>query len=57
MIMEELTYVPFTQEMKDAGYKILIPNMLPMHFDLVCSVMETYGYHMEVLKKMGPEIA
>ena len=27
--------VQFTQEMKDAGYTILCPQMAPIHFDLL----------------------
>ena len=50
-------YVPFTKEMKDAGYTILTPNMLPMHFKLIKALLETYGYHMEILDTDGPEIA
>lgn len=54
--MDLTSYVPFTKEMiKD--YTILVPNMLPMHFELIMSVMQTYGYHMELLTTSGPEIA
>ena len=38
-------------------YTILVPNMLPMHFELIMSVMRTYGYKMELLRTSGPEIA
>ena len=37
-------YVPFTKEMKDQGYTILCPNMLPMHFKLIQALLATYGY-------------
>ena len=30
--------VPFTKEMKDAGYTILCPQMAPIHFDLIKEV-------------------
>ena len=50
-------YVPFTKEMKDAGYTILCPNMLPMHFKMIKAILETYGYHIEVLETDGPEVA
>lgn len=54
--MDQNSYIPFTEEMiKD--YTILVPNMLPMHFELIMSVMRTYGYHMELLTTSGPEIA
>ena len=54
--MEQKRYIPFTQEMKKE-YTILVPNMLPMHFELIMSVMRTYGYQMELLRTSGPEIA
>jgi len=38
-------------------YKILVPNMLPMHFKLIISLMKNYGYDMELLETNGPEIA
>ena len=51
----EQYYVPFTEEMKD--YTILCPNMLPMHFKLIQALLGTYGYRVEVMEGMGPEIA
>lgn len=54
--MQDKSYVPFTEEMKRA-YTILVPNMLPMHFKLIMSVLATYGYHMELLQSEGPQIA
>lgn len=54
--MEEQRYVPFTEEMKK-DYKILVPDMLPMHFRLITKMLEKSGYDMEVLKTNGPEIA
>ena len=41
--------VPFTQEMKDAGYTILCPQMAPIHFDLIKEVFRTSGYNLELL--------
>ena len=49
-------YIPFTKEMK-RDYTILVPTMLPMHFEMIISVMKTYGYRMELLRSSGPEIA
>lgn len=54
--MEEQRYIPFTEEMK-REYKILVPDMLPMHFKLITKMLEKQGYDMEVLTKTGPEIA
>ena len=50
-------YVPFTKEMKEQGYTILCPNMLPMHFKLIRAILETYGWHLEILNSDGPEVA
>lgn len=54
--MSEQTYIPFTEEMKKT-YTILVPTMLPMHFELIISVLRTYGYNMELLRTSGPEVS
>ena len=54
--MQNKSFVPFTKEMKK-DYTILVPNMLPIHFKLIMSVLKTYGYNMELLDYAGPEIA
>ena len=45
-------YPKFTAEMK-ATHTILIPDMLPWHFDLLVHVMRLHGYKVEVLKNEG----
>ena len=52
----ENNYIQFTKEMQKE-YTILVPNMLPMHFELILQVMRNYGYKMELLHTDGPEIA
>ena len=47
----------FTKQMKREGYKILIPNMAPIHFKMLKNVFIHYGYNAEVLTTTGPEIA
>ena len=47
----------FTKQMKREGYKILIPNMAPIHFKMLKNVFVHYGYNAEVLTTTGPEIA
>ncbi|MBP0974414.1 MAG: 2-hydroxyacyl-CoA dehydratase [Oscillospiraceae bacterium] len=42
-------YPIFTPEMKET-HTILIPMMLPIHFQLLISVFEAYGYHCVVLE-------
>lgn len=54
--MQNKNFVPFTKEMKNE-YTILVPNMLPMHFKMIISVMKTHGYKIELLETNGPEIA
>ena len=54
--MQDKSYVPFTEEMK-RNYTILVPNMLPMHFKLIISVLKNYGFHMELLQNTGSTIA
>ena len=39
----------FTKEMKDE-YTILCPQMSPIHFDLLESALNAFGYHVEVLQ-------
>lgn len=46
------TYPKFTPEMK-ATHKILIPNMAPIHFEMMRAAMEDEGYHVEVLGSGG----
>ena len=41
--------VPFTEEMKEAGYTILCPQMAPIHFDLIKEVFLAAGYNLELL--------
>ena len=45
-------YPRFTPAMK-ATHTILIPDMLPWHFDLLVHVMRLHGYKVEVLKNEG----
>lgn len=42
-------YPKFTPEMKDT-YTILVPDMLPYHFDIIRHIVAKRGYRMEVLK-------
>lgn len=37
-------------------YKILIPEMCPIHFALFENVLQGYGYDVEVLKNKGPSV-
>ncbi|MBO4262420.1 MAG: 2-hydroxyacyl-CoA dehydratase, partial [Clostridia bacterium] len=54
--MQEQKYVPFTKEMKKT-YKILVPDMLPIHFGFITKMMKSYGYDMEVLGNHSRTVA
>ncbi len=47
--------VAFTKEMKK-DYTILIPTMLPMHFELISQILKSYGYKTQVLKNSGSKV-
>ena len=47
--------IEFTEAMK-RDYTILIPNMLPVHLQLVGDVFRLHGYRMELLKNEGPAV-
>ncbi len=44
-------YAPreFTKEMRDAGYTILVPQMSPIHFEILQPVFRRHGYHVVIL--------
>ena len=46
----------FTKEMKEKGYTILIPDMLPIHFKLIIKIYEKYGYKMELLQNTSRNV-
>ena len=46
----------FTKEMKKE-YTILMPNMAPIHFNILKNVFTHYGYKADLLDTCGPEIA
>lgn len=47
--------VEFTKEMKK-DYKILIPNMAPIHFQMVKELFIKNGYNMELLTTEGQDV-
>ncbi|MGI6238267.1 MAG: 2-hydroxyglutaryl-CoA dehydratase [Christensenellales bacterium] len=51
-----MKYVEFTREMK-RDYTILVPNMLPIHFELIIQVLRNSGYKAELLRTGGHKIA
>ena len=49
VISSALKRVEFTKEMKD-NYTILCPQMSPIHFSMIRAVLNSMGYHVEVLE-------
>ena len=47
--------VKFTEEMK-ATHTILIPYMLPIHFEMIAQCLRKEGYKVELLKTSGRRI-
>ena len=47
--------VVFTKAMRHT-HTILIPTMLPMHFELLARVLDSYGYRAELLTNTGFEV-
>ena len=43
------SYKVFTKEMKNS-YKILAPNMLPIHFKIIDKILNDYGFNIEFLE-------
>ena len=41
----------------EKDYTIITPNMAPIHFELIKNVLESFGYHIDLLRTTGREIA
>lgn len=50
-------YAIYTEEMKQEQYTILVPNMLPMHFQIMEPIMKQFGYNFKVMDNYGPHLA
>lgn len=55
IIRDKTGRIIFTKEMKDE-YTILIPMMIPIHFELIKNIFCNCGYNMVLLKNDGPEV-
>ncbi len=53
--MSEVKHVEFTKAMKHT-HTILVPQMLPLHFQFLQHILTKAGYHIEVLKTSGQHI-
>ena len=45
--------IPFTKDMKN-DYTILVPQMAPIHFELITSAVASCGYNVELLRECTP---
>ncbi len=52
IVPANITKVEFTKEMRK-DYTILVPQMSPIHFDLLAPVFRRCGYNVDVLPQMG----
>lgn len=50
-----MEYVKFSPEMKKT-HKILVPNMLPIHFHLLIKILGQFGYNMELLESTSKTV-
>lgn len=50
-----IKYARFTEGMKDT-HKILVPDMLPIHFGLILRIFRSYGYDMELLQTSSQNV-
>ena len=51
----EKTYPRFTKDMIST-HTILIPSMLPIHFDLFDGILKSEGFKTEIMQNNGPEV-
>ena len=49
----EVNKIPFTKEMRK-DYTILVPQMAPIHFELITTAVASCGYNVELLKECTP---
>ncbi|MBR7148581.1 MAG: 2-hydroxyacyl-CoA dehydratase [Firmicutes bacterium] len=42
----------YTEKMKEDRYTVLVPQMLPIHFDLISSAFHQSGYNVEILPQV-----
>ena len=50
----EFPRAEFTEEMREAGYTILAPQMSPIHFELLVPIFQAHGYNLELLPSVDP---
>ncbi len=53
--MSQVPFIEFTEEMRK-DYTILVPSMLPIHFELMAAAFEKHGYHCVMLKNENANV-
>lgn len=53
--MSAIKRIEFTREMKK-DYTILVPSMLPIHFELIICILRKHGYKIEMLTDCGRNV-
>ncbi|HJJ28603.1 MAG TPA: 2-hydroxyacyl-CoA dehydratase [Methanocorpusculum sp.] len=56
LVYDETGRLLFTEEMRDEGYTILVPQMLPVMFKLVLKIFNRQGYRVEALETTGRKV-
>ncbi len=56
LIYDDTGRLIFTKEMKEEGYTLLAPNMLPTHFKLLKASFKQHGYNVLPLETTGKDI-
>ena len=46
----------FTEEMKEQGWTIVVPNMSPVHFNILKRIFTIYGYKALLLENSSPSV-
>ena len=50
----EIPKNPFSKDMKKEGYTILIPQMIPTHFEMFEPILKSEGYNVHLLRECTP---
>ena len=53
---KEMEKKAFTEEMKKEGYTIVVPNMTPIHFNIMKRIFTNHGYKALLLENSSPSV-
>lgn len=57
IVRDKTGRVLFTKQMREEGYTILAPNMLPVHFKLFAKAFQQAGYNVVPLTSSGRRLS